>query len=80
MIITESDAFRKGHHADLISPLRDSATLSTLCLKLYTRRVDASSRRAADEMGEEPNVSGKTRAERSPNFKILPADDKLTAA
>jgi hypothetical protein len=76
MIITESDAFRKGHHAELITSLRDSAALSTLCQKLYTRRVETSSRRTADEMGEEQNVLSKTRAERSPSFKVLPTDDK----
>jgi hypothetical protein len=41
MIITESNAFRKGYPANLVSPFRDSATLSTLPQKLYTRRVVA---------------------------------------
>jgi hypothetical protein len=58
MIITESGAFRKGHHANPVSPFRDFATLSTLRQKLYTRRVEAYSQQAADETGEETNAPG----------------------
>jgi hypothetical protein len=69
MIIAESGAFRKGHHANLVSPFRDSATLSTLCQKLYTRRVEAFSKRAADETGEKQTPSGKFSDELALSFE-----------
>jgi hypothetical protein len=62
MIITDSGAFRKGHHANLGSPFRDSGILSALQPKLYTQFVENFSQPAAHEAGEVSNVARATAA------------------
>jgi hypothetical protein len=63
MIITESGAFRKGHHISLVNPSRNSVTLSAVRQRLYTRRVEASLRCAAVVNVEELRVRTKIRAD-----------------
>jgi hypothetical protein len=63
MIITESGAFRKGHHSSLGSPSLNSATLSTVRQRLYTRRVESFLRCAAVINGEKLRARAKIRVD-----------------
>jgi GT2 family glycosyltransferase len=71
MIITESGAFRKGHHATLLSPFRDSRILAAFRLKLYTQCVENFSQSATLKRAESRRCSRKFCREKAGAMETL---------